>query len=282
MAKKYFTGATSGAYATATNWQGGVAPVDGDEIWLTELATQSLATGLTVAAVAWLKLVATRGYKHSLGSVGNEAEPANGIGTMIWEATGEGSEGHFDTEIDYAYIDTPAQGVGVIMSGTTAGDEMTELHLRNGLVTLGANFDFVAAGRIQVDGGRLVIPAGVTMGASSRIIQTGGKITSAQTIINLILDGGEFVLDAAAAATLIAISGSGLLTHKSTGTIADLILSGGVLDTRTYDLARTITNAFGRAPARAILGYDTAVTNGWKKCGYWAPEYSHGEVINKV
>lgn len=272
MAKAYWIGTTSGAFTTDTNWDPVAVPSDGDEIWLTERSTQSLATALTIASKDFPVVIATPGYKYSLGSVGNEFEPADGIGEFIWQATGAASEAHLDTEIDYAYINTPAQGIGVTLHGTTAGDEMTTLHLVNGLVTLGATFNFVNASIVRMVGGRLVIPSGVTMGTGNQIIQSGGTIETAQTIINYSGTGGELVLSGAAAATLIALLGPGRVTMSSTGTLTAVMVDAGVFDCLTTDKPRTITTLYGSGSGRAILGHDTTLTNAVKGMG-WRPEY---------
>lgn len=274
MAKKYWTGATNGVLTTATNFQGGVALVDGDELWLTQLAVRSITSALTLAGVALAKVVATRGFLHSLGGVGNELEPENGIGEFRWEATGEDSEAHIDTEIDFGYINTSSKkGLGVILHGTAAGDEETAMHFVDGLITLDANYNFVNASIIRMDGGRLVIPSGVTLGTGNRILQNGGRIESAQTIINYRGRGGELYLSGTAAATLIDLCGeAGLVTLASTGTIAEAHVDAGVLDSRTFDLARTITSLYGGGTGRALLGHDTTVTSAVQGNG-WRPEY---------
>lgn len=283
MAIQYFIGGTSGAFGTAGNWLSGAVPSDGDTIIGDERATQSLATGLTVAGKAFPLVVFTRGYRFSLGSVGNEFEPENGIGKLIWEATGADSQCHCDTEIDDVYIDSPARGVGVVLQCTAAGEETTNLHLKDGLVTLGANFNFVNSSFVTVEGGRLVIASGVTMGTGNKIVLAGGEIITEQTLIEATLKGGTLNLNGAAAAALIKVMGSNArFNWRSTGTVTRHEGYDGISDAYAVDLPRTLTDGLGMNPHQFLAGHGLIVTNGWQRIGSWNPTYPHGVVLQKV
>ena len=282
MADQYWIGGTSGAFGTAANWLSAGVPADGDNLWYGEWSLQSCATGLTQAAKAFPLVIATKGFKFSIGSVGNELEPENGIGTLIWEATGAASEFHADTEIDYIHANSPALGVGMVLQCTKAGDETTELHQQDGLITLGANFNFVNASLVRVNGGRLIIASGCTMGTGNIIEQFGGEITSSQALITAKITGGTLNLDGTATATLIETNGPGArFNWKSTGTITGLRCNDGICDALTNDKARTLTQGWGRNPGRFLAGHGLVTTSDWITEGGWTPTYPHGVKIGR-
>jgi hypothetical protein len=68
-----------------------------------------------------------------------------------------------------------------------------------------------------------------------------GSVVCRASVADLLVESGLVTLEAAAAATTVTIWG-GTVVHNSTGTLATVEISGGMLDTGQSGVGRTITS----------------------------------------
>lgn len=272
MATKIWTGATSGDWATAGNWDGGV-PANSDDVILDNNAVD-VDEGLDQSGVQLASLTITQSYTGRVGTAAAYLQ-IGATKVSIGSYSGPGYPGGsgricLDVGTEPATIevhDTSSSPTETYLPPVRikAADAATTVHVRKGRVGLACvpgETSTVASVNVSystnpASDAEVVIGSGVTM---ATLNQTGGVVTlqAAATTINLA--GGTLHTRGSGAITTLNVSG-GACYASSTGTITNANVQGssttGSLDFTRSTLARTVTNL--KLSAGGQVAYDPAV-----------------------
>lgn len=269
-------------YDRDANWLGGSKPTTGNDLLFDHRGQYDCLLNLDPSTMAFGTVTGTPGFKKSLGASGNAFRPDSGIGTLDWAA----SEGvaYFDTEIDVVNVHSANQNANaLVLDSSTGGDDYQLITVTDGNVTLSATATFVTAARIEVSGGRLTIPSGVTFAGTCDVIVSGtGAIDASATCPTIKTTGGVFNLNESAAATLVECDG-GVFNWASAGTITTARVGPAGQFRITKDVAKTLTTGYarGKAIVDLVLGTQLIETNHWTLYDGAVIRYPSGTKVGK-
>ena len=214
--------------AIATNWQGGVNPVAGDDWLLNHLAVRAMAGSAAYAATVFRHLTLTEGYKLGVGGgVGGYLQTKfTGTGGLVKIACA-GRDLYLSIDANDVAFEGLGIGVGHFQSGTIAA-----------LLGVNASLNFGAAvitnGTLL--GGRLAMNPGT---APTSLTLDGAELLSARSIATLDVSGGYkgqqarvTLSESAAITTLAEIRANAWYNHRAAANIANLKLHPGSEFTR--------------------------------------------------
>lgn len=235
MADKLWSGASSGAWATAGNWIPGV-PGAGDDVRLSPLYSVAV-DGSDQSATAIGDFVVEDGYPSSIGSKTTNLK----IDPNFFLYAGSGQ----------AFIDLHSAAITAEISKTsTAGtgehglyliaSALTELSITSGNVGVAAVHNTSATiTTANISGGIATFGEGTTL---TTLNVYGGTVTVRCPVTTVNIYSGQVTLEEQAALTTLNISGGGGVIYNSTGTIGTANLTGGgFLDCTEVGLSRTIS-----------------------------------------
>lgn len=215
MAIKRWNGST-GNYATAANWVGGVAPVATDDV-IIDGTSQHDIDGSNQSGTALESFTITPNYVGSIGSSGASLRITASTGTL----RGSGDECWIDPAFTTSYlapqVATPnacqfggGGGIGiglfivaagniVIRSGTNWGDGMVVTNTGEGptpAIKIESGQTFLAATQLHITAGRVTLEDSLD-GADSIIVVSGGLaiLDDSGTTTLVIVNGGTLQHD---------------------------------------------------------------------------------------
>lgn len=274
-------------WSTATSWDTGSVPLDGDDAYLTDVRTSNAMLGENIQSATWPDNIYITAYSGNIGTSGTHwaLDDAAGSETLdelrIENATGKiymdfeqaaGSNTVIDT-----HINIPGQASDQLNLGGAAA--FTNIHCLRGRANLGmtgvistlwvahsttprdvyCNLDAAVTTTKVRQGGGFVLGAstnGVTLW-----MQDGGstQLTGSGTIVDYYLRGGNLQMDGSGTALIISnlYIKSGICDLTQTGNLRTLtsvyIWPGGTLDLRGVETLVTNTKivTYGNA---TVLG----------------------------
>jgi hypothetical protein len=283
--EKYWVGGTSRAPGTAANWSTGDVVEEGDTLVWNDQAQQGMdGADLSNATPVACDCIVEDNYIFDLGSSGTPFS-LNGF-TYLHFASGGTSQAFFgigasgaDEGFDNVIVDTPNQRDPAL----TLKGSIDLLTLNNGKVAIDSTSTFTAASYIQVFGGELTIPAGVTVNTTNTTSISSGIITSSVTMETVNVGGGQFILDGTAGVNdLVRQTGGEFIWDADSSTIALADVHGGTFRTRKNRITRVMTAM--RMHNNAIVdfsigGLNITFTAGIKKYGVNEPISPKGTKI---
>jgi hypothetical protein len=272
MPTSYFwTGASSGVFATAGNWTPSGPPVSGDTVIFDGRATQALIGG-DQSAVA---LAALYHYESCQYAVGTSALPLKIVSSIVEiglpspdGSTGSPGQVHLDlhtTATAVSVYKTANVGTGGIEPCTVKG-----VHASNTFTVSGSSIVGIAK---AAPGDVATFPTITVNGTSATKVRIGSGVTTT-TVTQY---DGDTVLGCAATtltglAGKLKTEGSGAITTvnvdctatlNGSGTITNLYVEdGGTADLSQNKAARTVTNAFVSGAGKVKSGLHITHTNG--------------------
>jgi len=266
MASGHWTnGAGDRDINTATNWSGGAAPSNNENmIFQSGFSSAGSGPNVDMAALTLIdldKLIIDPGYTEDVGSSGGQLDISadhvwhRGSG-KLWYKDGSGTT-------DLVTIDSTASSPTTSVFDVSAGT-VTRTQILRGGVTLASG---VTATNVDV-GMRSSVPgdANVTIGATGTVTalnQWGGTCTCSRAVTTATINAGTLNQDTATITTLYVYGGR--VNFKFTGTITTVYLYGGILDFTKGGGAKTITTLY-RTPGTQLIGATAGavtITNAW-------------------
>jgi len=242
---------TTTAFATASNWSTGVAPVDADIITFNGLATQGVV-GSDQSAIEPAILNFYMSFAYTCGT----STTALSIGPVICNIGLPSDDGsspsgpsqlflNFGTDVVACTVhDARSQGVAgfpcIVLEGVNIANTLI---VKGGSVGLGVFTPGIAATFLSVallgPTVNMVIGTAVTLTTLSQSVN-GGKCLLQSSVTTLDQDGGEIETRGSGAITTAFIKGKARL--NSTGTITALTVAGnGLADFSRNSAARTVS-----------------------------------------
>lgn len=250
MAIKYWNGATDTAYTTATNWDGGVAPIAADTVIIRADAVNGIA-GSDQSATALASFIVQPGCTIDIGSSGSPliiacddfmAAPTSG---NQWFSLQDGTAAGLVTTVDirggYASTTPTTEGLH-IKSNTT--DTLSPCRVHSGQV----NFDEDCN-----------IPTLDVLGGTVYVNDADGLTTVNCT-------GGTVYNAAGDAITTLNVAGSCLYYHlEGGGAITTTNVWGGTFNYRSASTITTLNGRYG-----TITFAETTLRCTVTNCSLWA------------
>lgn len=235
MTDRLWSGATSQAWATASNWITGL-PGAGDHLRLSPLYSVAI-DGSDQSATAIGDFIVEDGYASTIGDKTTNLK----IDPNFFLYNGSG-QAFFD--LHSAAITAEIQKTASVGSGQHGlyliCSALTELSVIDGDVGVAANHNTSATvTTANINGGTVTFGEGTTL-TTLNIYGGTAVIRCGVTTVNMF--GGYATLEEQAAVTTLNISGSGAMAYNSTGTIGTCnIAGGGFIDCTQVGLGRTIS-----------------------------------------
>lgn len=225
MGKVVWNGTTS-AWATAANWDTGVAPVANDDVIFDSMSSHDVA-GADLSAIDLDSITVTSRYKGNLGTSG---VPLKLTGDRAVIKTG-GNECWIDGAFDHANLAPASSSVNACQWGGSATSK--QIVIGGGHVVLRSGTVYTASTDISVT------PEFATGAAGTTVIIEAGQTFAAT--MRLLVSGGLVVMDdcLSTANSAIFVMGGKVILQEAGGTTTSVLVSGGILqhDDGTVTLA---------------------------------------------
>lgn len=256
-------------FNVAANWSGSSVPVDSDDI-VFDSGSVDVLYGLAQSAVSPQSITITMGYTGRIGlaetNTDDSAYPyveyrdkylalgtsSDGVTQALTIGGGDGqgsSRIKIDSGSGQCQLVVLNSGIGeeqgvpaILWKGTHVSNTLTISKGSLGVSFYAGESAAIATTKIgyrtnQAGDSTVVIGSGVTL---TTVEQTGGSLTTSSAVTTMTLSGGSWRHVSGVAVT-VTITG-GYCSYESTGTLTTLVQSGGELDFRTNQRARTVTN----------------------------------------
>jgi len=248
MANKVWTGATEDStWTTAGNWVGGVAPVNGDDVYITGAYS---INGIDQSAVSLNSLRVADTYRGSIGASGSYLEidvAAAAPGVLSY--AGKGPHAYLKGDFESVYVN--ATGAGANALHLFGNGDIDDLIISKGIVTIDSGSTvidiYMGYATNQLTDARLTVEATVTL----TNLRAYGGTTALGSAATLVECKAGTITSTAGAVTTVNVEG-GTYNAESTGTITTANLYTGAFDTTGMSRPRTITtlNRWGPCTAR--------------------------------
>jgi len=250
---------------TATNWSGGAAPGNNEEMrFIADFSGANTGPNTNMAALTLIDLdllYVGEGYTEDIGGNGNDLDISadhvwnRGAG-QLWYKDGSGTT-------DLVTVDSTAASPATSVMNIT-GSGVTLLQVLRGGVTVdgaGTATNIVVGRRNSVAGdANLTLTAGTTV---TDYKQYGGTCTSSKAITTATVFGGQLTQDTNTITTLWVFGGR--VNFNVTGTITTVYHYGGTIDVTQGGGAKTFTTYY-KAPGAVLVGENNGlltITTKW-------------------
>lgn len=234
------TGSIVGKWA-ADNFDTGLLPAAGEDVYFTSQSSQDVTSGLDQSAVGviddiWIQ----RGNDSNIGASGSpliidvEKLTHQGTGHLVLEQNGA------TVTTRTFFIDSQGDG-GQNFTLSALDTVPTYIVVRDGKATIGANAN-LNSGVIVVFGGELLLEAHAS-NVFSTIRMHAGSVYSYRTGGNVHINGGAITMDRAATSITLLQMAGGTVTCNASGGIANLYAFNGILDFSQDPRPKTVTTS---------------------------------------
>ena len=241
MATKTWVGTTNSTWTTATNWEGGVIPEAGDDVYIVSGSVS--IDGIDQATIALGSLTVGQQYTGSIGTSGAKLQ----IDATNFDYSGVGESAYFEgTYTTLTVQNTSTADTALNLSGSS--DTITTLRILGGRGTINIASDCnitTTIEQIGADGVTTNIADSTTIGGSCALTMDSGKLELNQAVPTITVFGGELeaVLDTGTVTTLNQYGGRIRWNPSASCTITTLTVYSGLFDSRDSTApAFTVTN----------------------------------------
>lgn len=227
-------GTTSGAFATAGNWDNGV-PVTGDTALVSASAVRGI-DGSDQSAVLLAKFFVPEGFEYDVGSsstplrIGTSLAEFYGQGSVYWKNEGAATE--------TVYVNSTNQADALVL---TAGSAISAMVVGRGAVTIPASQSISVLHITRTNDLSLSArPSVESLGAISNLWMHWGSIIQGGTTLNAYCFGSSKAQFDGVVTNLVAAGAAEIDYRAATGLTVAILKAGTLLDTTKLAISRTL------------------------------------------